>query len=311
MPLNFTILGEPGRDNAVYVRVESGQHTARLLFDCGEGCLAQLPIAEAQAFDHLLFSHFHMDHIGGFDTLFRITYNRATKPNLVWGPPGAGAIMQHRFQGYLWNLYHNDPGTWQVHDIHPDRIEAARFFTNQAFTTAHPLPPRPRAGPVIIDTPHYTIHAYQMDHLTPSLAYLVQEKPRLNVDTSRLDALGLRPGAWLQAIKTPRPDEPPTIELAGKTYSLDELRRDLLTETPGQSLAYLTDFLMDPPAQERLAQALQGCATIICESQYRQSDHPLAARNYHMTAAQAAELARRAHAGQLILFHLSDRYRKY
>ncbi|HEU5366999.1 MAG TPA: MBL fold metallo-hydrolase, partial [Ktedonobacterales bacterium] len=139
---------------------------------------------------------------------------------------------------------------------------------------------------------------------------LVREKPRINVNTDRLAALGLRPDAWLQAVKIPQADEAPTLEIDGKTYLLADLRRELLIETPGQSLAYLTDFLMDQQAQERLASALQGCTTIICESQYRHTDRELAARNYHMTATQAAELARRANAQQLILFHLSDRYTK-
>ncbi|HEY7125409.1 MAG TPA: MBL fold metallo-hydrolase [Ktedonobacterales bacterium] len=308
MPLHFTVLGGPGRDNAVFVRVESGQKVSRLLFDCGEACLAQLPIAEVQAIDHILFSHFHMDHISGFDSLFRVTYNRTVKPNLVWGPPGAGQIMQHRFQGFLWNLHHEAAGFWDVHDLSPDRIEGTRFFTREAFAVAHPLPPQPRSD-VILETPEYSISAYQMDHLTPSMAYLVREKPRLNVDTERLAALGLRPGGWLQALKTPREGETPTIELEGQTYALADLRGELLAETPGQSLAYLTDFLMDRTAQERLARVLQGCSVIICESQYRQADHELAARNYHMTATQAAETARLANAQQLVLFHLSDRYR--
>ncbi len=310
MPLHVTILGEPGRDNAVFLRVESGQKVARLLFDCGEGCLAQLATAEAQAIDHVFFSHFHMDHISGFDSLFRLTYDRTVKPNVVWGPPGAGQIMQHRFQGFLWNLHQDAAGSWDVHDLYPDRMETTRFYTHEAFAVAHPLPPQPRSSDLILETPAYSVHAWQMDHLTPSMAYLVREPPRLNVDTERLAALGLHPGAWLQAVKTPRAGEPSTLEIEGKAYALAELRAQLLTETPGQSFAYLTDFLMNQEAQERLARALQGCTLIVCESQYRQADRELAERNYHMTAAQAAELARRANAQQLLLFHLSDRYKQ-
>lgn len=307
MALHFTVLGEPGRDNALFVRVESGQKVSRLLFDCGEGCLNQLSIAEVQAIDHLLFSHFHMDHISGFDSFFRVTYDRTTRPNLIWGPPGAGQIMQHRFQGFLWNLHHQLTSQWDVHDLYPDRVEATRYLANQAFSEAHPLPTRPLSE-VIIDTPEYSVQAYQMDHLTPSMAYLIREKSRTNVDTARLAALGLRPGGWLNALKTPQADEAPTIELEGKLHSLADLRRELLTETPGQSLAYLTDFIMNQPARERLAGVLQGCTVMVCESQYRHADRELAERNYHMTATQVAETARRAKVQQLLLFHLSDRY---
>ncbi|HEX6779793.1 MAG TPA: MBL fold metallo-hydrolase [Ktedonobacterales bacterium] len=309
MALHFTVLGEPGRDNALFVRVESGQKVSRLLFDCGEGCLNQLSIAEVQAIDHLLFSHFHMDHMSGFDSFFRVTYDRTTRPNLIWGPPGAGQIMQHRFQGFLWNLHHQLTSQWDVHDLYPERVEATRSLAHQAFSEAHPLPTRP-SSEVIIDTPEYSVQAYQMDHLTPSMAYLVREKPRTNVDTARLAALGLRPGGWLSALKTPQADEAPAIELDGVSYPLADLRRELLTETPGQSLAYLTDFIMNQPAQERLAGVLQGCTVMVCESQYRHADRELAERNYHMTATQVAETARRAKVQRLLLFHLSDRYSK-
>ena len=309
MALRFTVLGDPGRDNAVFVCVESGQKVSRLLFDFGEGCLAQLSIAEVQAIDHLLFSHFHMDHISGFDSFFRVTYDRADRPNQVWGPPGAGQIMQHRFQGFLSNLHHHLASQWDVHDLYPDRIEATRYLANEAFSQAHPLPPRPSTE-VIIDTPEYSIQAYQMDHLTPSMAYLVREKPRLNVDSARLASLGLRPGAWLNALKTPQANEAPALEIDGASYPLADLRRELLTETPGQSLAYLTDFILNQPAQERLANILRGCAVMICESQYRHADRDLAERNYHMTATQVAETARLAGVQQLVLFHLSDRYSK-
>ena len=60
---------------------------------------------------------------------------------------------------------------------------------------------------------------------------------------------------------------------------------------------------------ERLADALHGVGTVVCESQYRQADQELATRNRHMTATQAAALASRAGVGRLVLFHLSDRYR--
>jgi ribonuclease Z len=82
----------------------------------------------------------------------------------------------------------------------------------------------------------------------------------------------------------------------------------LVTVTPGDSVAYLTDFLLDDAASDRLTEALKGVGSVVCESQYRQADLELARRNYHMTSVQAASLAARAGVGQLVLFHLSDRY---
>jgi ribonuclease Z len=79
--------------------------------------------------------------------------------------------------------------------------------------------------------------------------------------------------------------------------------------TVGDAVAYLTDFLLDTAAFERLLPALRGCRVVVCESAYLQEDEELARVNYHMTARQAATLAREAGVDKLILIHLSDRYR--
>lgn len=71
MTLHFQILGSPGRDNAAIVTVDRGQAVSRLLFDCGDGCLTDLSFGEICGIDHLFFSHFHMDHISGFDSFLR------------------------------------------------------------------------------------------------------------------------------------------------------------------------------------------------------------------------------------------------
>ena len=104
MSLSFQVLGDAGRDNALLATIDSGQSVARLLFDCGEGCLGQVPFADSLAGDHLLFSHLHMDHVAGFDAFFRRTFNRTARPNHVWGPAGTSEILHHRFRGFLWNL---------------------------------------------------------------------------------------------------------------------------------------------------------------------------------------------------------------
>jgi ribonuclease Z len=309
MALSFRVLGEAGRDNAVFVSIDSGQKVDRLLFDCGDGCLDLLAVAEVQAIDHVFFSHFHMDHISGFDSFFRLTYDRTVKNNIIWGPPGAGQVMQHRFRGFLWNLYQHLTSKWYVHDIYPDHIAATHFNANEAFAEAHAIDVK-MVNAVILDTLEYSVEAYTMNHQTPSIAYIVREKPRTNVNIAQLAAMGLQSGRWLQQVKDTRIVAETVVEISGKSYTLAELREQLLTETPGQSLAYLTDFKMDTDAQSRLVPVLQGCTFMICESQYRAADGELAERNYHMTCVQAAETAKQANVQELILFHVSDRYEK-
>jgi ribonuclease Z len=303
MTLSFRVLGDAGRDNALLVSVDNGQAVSRLLFDCGQGCLDTVPFADVRAIDHLCFSHPHMDHVAGFDAFFRCTYDRSDRPNHVWGPPHTAEILHHRFQGFLWNLVGGQQVAWHVHDLHPDRVESWRFELAEAFALRHA-----DGTEAALAGPGYTVEWLLMDHGTPSVAYVVRETPRLNVDTARLATLGLRPGPWLQRVRGPQADEKEEVVVQGTARRVRELQEALRVVTPGDSVAYLTDFLLDEAALERLTPALKGVGTVVCESQYRHADAELARRNYHMTATQVASLARRAGVGRLILFHLSDRY---
>jgi ribonuclease Z len=308
MSLTFRILGKPGRDNALLVQVDSGQGVDRLLFDCGEGCLSELSVAEILAIDHVFFSHLHMDHVSGFDSFFRCTFDRNTKSNRIWGPPQTSRILQHRFQGFLWNLHEEMLATWLIADVHPDGIRTTRFELREAFTVAHDEGTQPNVGR-LIESAGFIVESLTMDHRTATLAYIIREKPRRNIDTSRLAALGLPPGPWLKQLKKAL-NAPDQIVIDGIGHSTAELREALVVETPGESLAYLTDFQLDEPAIERLLGALQGCGTVICEGQYRHEDIELARKHFHMTTVLSATLAQRAGVKELVLLHLSDRYQR-
>lgn len=306
MSITFEILGTPGRDNALIVRVDSGHSLSRLLFDCGDGCLNSVAYAEILTIDHLFLSHLHMDHVGGFDYFFRCLFNRESKPNHIWGPAGTSDILQHRFQGFLWNLHATMSGTWRVHDVAGNDVATSRFELREAFAAKHDEGAS-RAGATLLDLGPCTVEAHVMNHGTPTLAYVVREKPKANIDTGRLPALGLRPGAWLKQLKD-ETDPRETLLIDGVEHSKSALRESLVQITPGDSIAYLTDFLLDEQTIAHLSTVLQGCGTIICEAQYRNADQELALRNFHMTTGLVAELAKRSHADRLVLFHLSDRY---
>ncbi len=308
MSISHRILGTAGRDNALLVQVDSGQAVEHLLLDCGEGCVSELPFADIQAIDHLFFSHLHMDHVGGFDSFFRCTFNRQTKPNRIWGPPETIRILQHRCQGFLWNLHEEMSATLRISDIHPHQIRTARLELREAFAVAHDEGAQPYVR-TIWEGAGCTVDAVTMDHRTPTLAYIVREKARRNIDTSRLPSLGLRPGPWLKQLKESS-SSAEVVVIDGATHSMAELRERLIVETPGDSIAYLTDFMLDEAAMGRLTDALRGCRVMICEGQYRHADMELARKNFHMTTVLAATLAQRAQVEELVLFHLSDRYER-
>jgi ribonuclease Z len=307
MAIHYQVLGQPGRDNALFVEINTGQSIHKFVFDCGEACLRDLPVAQIQAIDGLFFSHFHIDHVAGFDSFLRSNYDRADRPVCVWGPAGAVEIIHHRLQGITWNLVEGEPGEFIVTDIHADRMASSSFLARERFAVAHAGGEQPFSG-TVLDDAEFGIDACLMDHGTPSVAYCVREKPRSNVDTAILAQLGLPPGAWLKRVKAPVADTHEEIQIGGKTYRVGELRERLLVSAPGESIAYLTDFRLGAKSEERLVAMLQGCTTIICENNFRNAELELAQRTFHMVSGDVARLAARVKPQRLILFHLSDRY---
>ena len=305
--LRAQVLGLPAHDNALLVTAATGQSQARLLFDCGAGVLDQLDIAEVAATDHLLFSHYHMDHIGGFDDYFRVNFERNSRENHVWGPPGSIEVLGHRFQGFLWNLRAELRGVWIVHELQGDTVRSARFEAREGFAVAHDAGKRRLAGGPLIQLPEVQVWALPLSHHGVSLGYLLREPLQLTVDKLALERLGLAPGPWLAQLKDGLLD---TLVVNGAVLESAELRAQLLRARPGDSLAYLSDFLLDAAEMDRLAAALAGVGTLYAEAQYAPEDTERAARNHHTTVLQVAKLARRAEVGALRLLHLSRRYRQ-
>ena len=309
MPLSYQVLGRPGTDNALFVKVDTGQSQTRLLFDCGDGCPHQLSSTDLREVDHLCFSHLHMDHVSGFDLFFRVNFDRTAKDNHIWVPHGSGEVIQHRLRGFMWNLVdEKQQGEWFVHEIAPDVIRTVSYLAKEAFRTPHPQPEWPRRDRVILDGDGFTLEAVLLDHGTPSVGYIVREATRVNVDTDKLFAKGFKPGPWVKRLRGPLAAPGETVAINGVDHPLGALQAELLTHTPGDSIAYLTDFRMTPATAELLAESLHGVNAVVCECQYRASDVDLAERVMHSTAEEVAAMAAKAGIGKLILFHFSDRY---
>jgi ribonuclease Z len=306
MSIELSILGSAGNDNAALLRIDTGQAIHRLLFDCGQDVLNSLEYNEILNIDHLFFSHLHMDHIAGFDAFFRGLYARNNKINQIWGPDQTARILQHRFCGTLWNLHEGMNSTWLVHDVFEEQIRTYRYELSDAFENAY-LEPKKMRSKVILEHPDYTVEGIIFDHRTPSLAYIIRESDRLNLDTERMKAMGLQAGAWVRDLKNLALQKE-TLSINNKIYPLEALREELLTVSRGDSVAYCTDFILNQNAAQKLIPALQGVRLLLCESQYLHTDLEMAEKNFHMTNKQVAELAALAGVQELRLFHVSDRY---
>jgi ribonuclease Z len=303
MPLQAQVLGARGADNAVLLTVDTGQQISRLLIDCGERIIPRISFVDSSSIQHLLFTHYHMDHVAGFDSYFRRHYDRADLTNHIWGPPGTAEIMGHRYRGYVWNLIGDRQATWISHDIYPHEVTTARHELSEAFALKHDEPstqPSP-----LITGPGYSVEAISLNHGNiPSIGYKITEHDRWNVDSQKLQALGLKPGPWLREMQT---QEHCIID--GQEHQSAALRQQLLIRSPGLAIAYLTDFIAEAPAeQQRLVDFLQGVDQLICECQYSAADADLARKNSHMTTRWVGQLAAKAQVKRLALTHFSQRY---
>lgn len=307
MAISYQVLGRPFEDNALYVRVEPGESVHRFLFDCGEKVVDPLTNAELMSVNHLCFSHFHMDHISGFDSLFRLNYDRVDEPLHVWGPEGAQELLHHRLRGFTWDLVEGKKGRWILHEITGDWVSTAVAYTREAFSTLHRQGSSSFGGD-LLTTDDFILEAAILPHHVPVLAYRISEPESVNVDPQALESLDIAPGEWLQTVKNTSRDPEEILHIGGQQYRLGVLQNRLLRRSSGESIAYVTDFIWEEKAIERLTSMLSGCEIVVCESTYLEEDRELATKNYHITARQAGEIARRADAGKLILVHYSQRY---
>jgi ribonuclease Z len=90
------------------------------------------------------------------------------------------------------------------------------------------------------------------------------------------------------------------IQVDGKWIGLPEVSKPRL----GQKAA----FVMDTRLCDAAFELAEGVDLLVCESTYLHADSELANKYGHMTATDAATIAKEAGADQLVLTHFSRRY---
>ncbi|MBW8268965.1 MBL fold metallo-hydrolase [Caldovatus aquaticus] len=307
-----------GGDPALYV--EALHLPEAVLFDCGD--LSALAPRHLLRVGLLAISHAHMDHWADFDRLLRLLVGRAKRLPVV-GPEGFAQRLHHRLQSYTWNLADrigNDLvfEAIEVTGSAPGAWPRTLLRLHGAFRP-EPLPPLPAAADgTVLRLGRLRLRAAVLDHGTPCLGFALEEAEHLNVWRSRLEARGLPTGPWLAGLKAAvaegRPDDHPVPVFARAAEAAAAPRlplgalRDLVSVTPGQRVAYLTDFA-DTPANRAAAVALAREAdTLFIEAPFAAADAALAAERRHLTTRAAGEIARAAGARRVEPFHFSPRY---
>ena len=244
----------------------------RFMVDCGEGTQRQL-LRSGLGFKRLnkiLITHAHLDHILGLAGLVSTMTRWEVMDGLeIYG----GAYALDRIGRLLDVVFspHPIPSSITFHEIQPGVIFATEHLRIEAFPVVH-------RGPDC-----YGFHFIE----TPRRPFLVE----------KAEALGVPPGPDRRRLV-----QGEAITLAnGRVVHPDEV---LGSPRPGARLAFIGDL-----ARTRgVAASIRGADVLVVEATYLEQDKDLARQYGHLTAAQAARLARNAQVGQLILTHLSRRY---
>lgn len=188
--------------------------------------------------------------------------------------------VQHTITAYY-------PASGQVYF---ERLRHASIFHDVARIEPRPIR---TAGPIHEDK-NLTLSTLPLDHGVEAWGYRLEERSGRQMLPDRLAAAGVR-GPMVGRLIAEG-----SLEVDGRTVHLDEVS----VARPGQSFA----FVMDTRMCENAVALARGVDMLVCESTYLSCDADKARDNGHMTAAEAATIARRAGARLLVLTHFSQRY---
>lgn len=174
--------------------------------------------------------------------------------------------------------------------VYFDRLRHGTIYHQTIQIIEHPV----RHDGLVEETEHFTIEARFLEHGVDNLGWRIKEKDTRKFDREKLERAGVR-GPTVRVL-----EQEGEIVIEGKTVRLD----DVSHVKQGDILAIAIDTL---PCQEVIDLA-RGARLFLCESTYLESHRDLAEKHHHMTALQAAVMARDAGVERLILTHFSARY---
>ena len=306
------LLNAPFGDPALYI--ETLHKRQALLFDLGD--IRSLGEAKILKVSHVFVSHAHMDHFFGFDHLLRVILGR-DKLLTLYGPPGITSHVAGKLSGYTWNLVKDYPLRLRVGEIHTHVIHFSCFVCSEQFSgeaeTSLPF------DGALEENPHFTVASVQLDHKIPSLAFSLKERFHINVNKDVLCKRGLPVGPWLRVLKEHIWEDKPEGDVVSipldekgehgvQEVALGELKKEIVTVTPGQKIVYVADCCYSPDNVDRIVTLARGADIFFCEAAFLDQDRDKARAKDHLTARQAGIIAREAGVKQLNIFHFSPRY---
>lgn len=247
----------------------------RFLIDCGEGTQRQILRSGVgfRRLSRILITHGHLDHILGLAGLLSTFARWEAIDHLeIWG------------------------GRWALERIHDLLFGVVLRGARPPFK----IDLIPVETGLLFEEGELRVSAFPVSHRGPStFGFLFQESARRPFLADRAEALGLPAGPLRREL------------VSGREVSLPDGRRirpdDVLGPlTPGTRLVHVGDCART----DDLDGMCQEADALVIEATYLEVEAEMAQEFGHLTARQAADLARRAGVRQLFLTHISRRYRE-
>ena len=171
-----------------------------------------------------------------------------------------------------------------------DRLRYGTIYHETIDIVEHPVE---KAG-VVVDDGKFKIEAAFLQHGVENIGWRVTEPDRRKFDRKLLEEQGVR-GAKVGELIAHG-----AVDIDGRRVTLDEVS----TIRKGESISVVLDTR---PCKEAVEIA-RGARLLLCESTYLEEHKALAKKHYHLTAKQAAAIAKEAEVEKLVLTHYSARY---
>lgn len=242
-----------------------------VLVDPGEGTQRQLTFggARASSIGHILVTHAHGDHCLGLPGILqRLSLDGVPGPVHVHFPRDA--------EGSIRRLRHATPYADHTEVVlHPDvpgEVGTADRFTIRAVALSHGTSDLP----------------------VPTLGWRLEEASGRRLDPRRLARFGVPRAARGELVAEGR------VDVGGRRIELHQVS----DPRPGQVAA----VVMDTRDGDGARACADGADLLVIEATFLEDQRELAEEVGHLTAGQAATIARDVGARRVVLTHLSQRY---